>query len=106
MQELSSEDFCFEGEGLHLALRLTSSTLNLKPESRDPSQVASGMVQEWNAIQMFIRTLRDGCSYFSTLQVGMVPAIRKAQRAKERPSLLFDVMGVSIASCGRASALA
>ncbi|CAE7252047.1 TDX [Symbiodinium sp. CCMP2592] len=46
MQELSSEDVSFEG-----------------------------MAQEWNTIQIFVRTLCDGCSYSLALQVGMIPVM-------------------------------
>ncbi|CAE7344466.1 ST13 [Symbiodinium sp. CCMP2456] len=34
-----------------------------------------GMAQEWNTIQIFVRTLCDGCSYSLALQVGMIPVM-------------------------------
>mmetsp|Transcript_57319 Transcript_57319/g.134101 ORF Transcript_57319/g.134101 Transcript_57319/m.134101 type:complete len:616 (+) Transcript_57319:22-1869(+) len=60
---------------VHICLAMRTSLIQYMQELSDEAVSFEGMAQEWNTIQIFVRTLSDGCSYTLAVQVGMIPVL-------------------------------
>lgn len=59
----------------HICSAMRTSLIQYMQELCAENVSFDGMAQEWNTIQIFVRTLCDGCSYSLALQVGMIPVM-------------------------------
>eukprot|EP00930_Biecheleria_cincta_P018515 TRINITY_DN1439_c0_g2_i2.p1 TRINITY_DN1439_c0_g2~~TRINITY_DN1439_c0_g2_i2.p1 ORF type:complete len:701 (-),score=103.93 TRINITY_DN1439_c0_g2_i2:457-2244(-) len=60
---------------LHICSAMKISLISFMQQFAEPSVDFYDMVQEWNAIQIFTRTLSDGCAPSSACQVAMIPVM-------------------------------
>eukprot|EP00930_Biecheleria_cincta_P018522 TRINITY_DN1439_c0_g4_i1.p1 TRINITY_DN1439_c0_g4~~TRINITY_DN1439_c0_g4_i1.p1 ORF type:complete len:696 (-),score=107.68 TRINITY_DN1439_c0_g4_i1:187-2274(-) len=59
----------------HICAAMKIALISYMQQFAEPSVDFEDMVQEWNAVQIFIRTLSDGCAPSLACQVAMIPVM-------------------------------